>query len=78
MRKFQYVVTLDLDDEHLNLMVKEDPTLLEGGPLEGVEADGFIPAFAESVTPSITEELQKHLGDAGSSTIRATFAGEVK
>lgn len=78
MRKFQYILTVDLDDKFLEDMVKEDPSLIEGEGFEGLSVENFIPRFAEKLADPITEKLKHGLGDAGKSKVKTVFGGEVK
>ncbi|MCL6318804.1 hypothetical protein EXT67_21150 [Pectobacterium atrosepticum] len=78
MRKFHYLVTIDVDDEHLEQMVKDQPDLLEGEAFEGVSPENFISIFAQRMTEGIDEALQEGLGDAGNSKVKTAFAGECK
>lgn len=78
MRKFHYLVTIDLDDEHLEQMVKDQPDLLEGEAFEGVSPENFISVFAQRMTEGIDEALKEGLGDAGNSKVKTVFAGECK
>ena len=77
MRKFQYLVTIDLDDKHLEKMIKDEPDLLDCETFEGVSPENFVSFFAEEMTEGIDEALQKGLGDAGNSEIKTVFKGEL-
>lgn len=78
MRKFHYLITIDLDEEYLEQMVKDQPDLIEGEAFEGVSPENFISVFAQRMTEGIDEALQEGLGDAGNSKVKTTFAGECK
>lgn len=75
MRKFQYVVTVDLDDDYLSTpeSVKElkgVPGLDQSNPIYSLAADKFPEA--------ITETLMRGMGDSGDTKITVTFTGECK
>ncbi|KAB3178433.1 hypothetical protein F9047_10810 [Escherichia coli] len=78
MRKFHYLVTIDLDDDHLEQMVKDQPDLIDCETFEGVAPENFVSVFAEKMTEGIDEALQEGLGDAGNSKVKTIFAGECK
>lgn len=78
MRKFHYLVTIDLDDAHLEQMVKDQPDLIDCETFEGVTPENFVSVFAEKMTEGIDEALQEGLGDAGNSKVKTVFAGECK
>lgn len=75
MRKFQYVVTFDLDDDFLNTPdiakeLKTVPGLDKSNPIYSLAADKFPEA--------ITETLMRGMGDSGDTKITVTFTGECK
>ncbi|QQG33566.1 hypothetical protein [Pectobacterium phage PcCB7V] len=78
MRKFHYLITIDLDEEYLEQMVKDQPDLIEGEAFEGVSPENFISVFAQRMTEGIDDALKEGLGDAGNSKVKTVFAGECK
>lgn len=77
MRRFQYLVTIDLDDEYFEDMVGEDPGILDD-EFKGVAQEDFVDVFATKLAPALKEHLDEGLGDAGKSKLDVIFAGEVK
>lgn len=78
MRKFQYTVTIDLDDKHLEQMVKDQPDLIDCEAFKGVTDENFVTVFAEKMVSGIDEALKDGLGDAGDSKVKTIFVGECK
>lgn len=75
MRKFQYVVTVDLDDEYL--LSPEVKAELE--KLDGIEGPDPVYALAEAQFPNaMARELARSMGESGNTTIQVLFAGEEK
>lgn len=75
MRKFQYVVTVDLDDGYLARPEVE----AELKKVDGLNLDNPVYSLAEDMFPAaITETLMRGMGDSGDTKITVTFAGEVK
>jgi hypothetical protein len=75
LRKFQYVVTIDLDDDYLSTPevikeLKNVPGVDESNPVYSVAEDKFPEA--------ITETLMRGMGEAGATKVSVTFDGEVK
>lgn len=77
MRKFQYLVTIDLDDEHLEGMVRNDPSLLEGETLKHLTPETFVSFLAENMAPGMDIALRDGLGDTGNSQVKTVFKGEI-
>jgi|AGFT01.1.fsa_nt_gi hypothetical protein len=77
MRKFQYVVTIDVDDDHF---LSEDAGLVEEiKKLDGISGPDLVYALADARFPAAMEDiLNRNMGDAGKTKVKATFAGEVK
>ncbi|QYC52502.1 hypothetical protein [Salmonella phage SSBI34] len=72
MRKFQYILTIDLDDEALNSL--EEWKLFR--TVHGLSGDG-IEEFAKNFIPGgIEERIKEDL--LGKTTHRVTYAGELK
>lgn len=78
MRKFHYLVTIELDEKHLEEMVKEDPELIEGERFEGVTPETFVDFLAKNIPPGIDAALKEGLGDVGECSVKTVFAGECK
>lgn len=75
MRKFKYVVTVDLDDEYLSTpaVVKELKNV------EGLDQNNPVYSLAADKFPeAITETLMRGMGDSGETKISVTFEGEAK
>lgn len=78
MRKFQYLVTLDIDDDHVEAAVADRPDLLVD-ELKGVDQGDVVTSMAEKLlAEAMQETLEEGLGDAGLSKVSVLFAGEVK
>lgn len=78
MRKFQYLVTLDIDDAHIEACVAENPNLVVD-ELKGVDEEDIVTSMAEKLlAEAMQETLTEGLGDAGLSKVSVLFAGEVK
>lgn len=78
MRKFQYLVTIDLDDKHLEDMIRDDPSLLEGEVFKGVTPETFVSFIATGIPAAMDISLKEGLGDTGNSKVRTIFAGECR
>lgn len=75
MRKFQYVLTVDLDDDYLSR--KETANELKKVP--GIDINNPIYSLAADKFPdAIVETLCRGIGDSGETKITVTFAGEAK
>lgn len=75
MRKFQYVVTVDLDDGYLALPEVE----AELKNVDGLDLANPVYSMAADKFPgAITETLMRGMGEAGATKVSVTFDGEVK
>lgn len=75
MKKFQYVITLDLDDDSLKQLVKDHPEVLDGIDFNGVPEEDLPFAFAKAMTEPMEDALCSGMGQSGNSKIKVDFGG---
>lgn len=76
MRKFQYLVTLNMDDDHF---LSDEEMVAQIKKLDGIDGPDIIYALADARFPAaIQDQLARNLGDCGKSTVSVIFAGEDK
>lgn len=76
MRKFQYLVTLNVDDAHF---LADEEMVAEIKKLDGISGPDIIYALADARFPeAIKDILSKNMGDAGETSVSVLFAGEDK
>lgn len=75
MKKFQYVVTLDLDDEFLKQLVKDHPEVLEEDDFKDVAEEDLPLAFAKAMAKPMEDALLSGMGQSGDSKIKVDFGG---
>lgn len=75
MRKFQYVLTVDLDDEYLSRPEVE----AELKNVDGIDQNNLVYSLAADKFPqAIVETLSRGMGDCGNTKISVEFKAEEK
>lgn len=76
MRKFQYLVTMDLDD---GFFLSDEEMVASIKKLDGIDGPDIISGLASARFPeAITDTLSKNMGDCGNTNITTSFVGELK
>lgn len=76
MRKFEYTVTIDLDDSQFSA---DSPLAKEMNAIYNLDGPDMVAAMAECKFPAaIRNVLSESMGDVGNTTVDVVFSQEVK